>query len=236
MLPAARWQAELKKEGLSIAAALVKLSSYLEEFEWQFYRVPRFIQSFDSLISSFSAFCHWQDVFRLKQLLLYAAIEEQTCQLRSMPTDIELHASLANTYLALSKLFTEPKRLPNSNAFRKKKPVFDANFRLAAQLAVEEFRILNHYAPRDPWVHEQLSLGYRALSMPQEEIQEIETLLQLSPQNMDLRFRLGTIYLEQGSHAKGLEIYEELKKADYPQAEELITIYGRSAASLLGTV
>ena len=74
---------------------------------------------------------------------------------------------------------------------------------MAAQLAIDEFQILNHYAPNDPWVHEQLSYGYRDLSMPEEEVKEIETLLQLRPQNHDLLLRLGTIYFEQGSNAKG---------------------------------
>jgi len=220
------------KGGLSIAAALIKLSSYLEEFEWQFYRIPRFLQSFQRPLSSFSAFCHWQDVFRFKQLLLYAAIDEHMSQIRIAPTDLEVHASLANTYLALSKLFTEPKRSPNPSAFRRKKAAFDANFRIAAQLAVDEFHILNHYAPNDPWVHEQLSYGYRDLSMPQDEIREMEILLQLQPQNMDLLLRLGKIYFEQGSNAKGLQIYEQLKQANHPQAEELISIYGKLAAFL----
>jgi len=217
---------------LSIAAALSKLASYMEEFEWQFYRIPRYLQSLNRPLSSFSAFCHWQDVFRFKQLLLYAAIEEHMHQIRSTPTDLEVHASLANTYLALSKLFIEPKRSPNPSAFRKKRASLETNFRIAARLAIDEFQILNYYAPNDPWVHEQLSYGYRDLSLPEEEVKEIETLLQLRPQNHELLLRLGTIYFGQGLNAKGLKIYEELKKSNHPKAEELIEIYGKLAASL----
>jgi hypothetical protein len=34
------------------------------------------------------------------------------------------------------------------------------------------------------------------------------------------------IYFEQGQNAKGLQVYEELKKANYKKAEDLIAIYG----------
>ena len=91
------------KEGithhLSIAAALSKLASYLEEFEWQFYRIPRYLQSLNRPLSSFSAFCHWQDVFRFKQLLLYAAIEEHMNQIRST-ADRSRNACLIGQYLS----------------------------------------------------------------------------------------------------------------------------------------
>ncbi len=217
---------------LSIAAALTKLTSHLEDFEWQLYQLPRFLQSLNRPLASFSALCHWQDVFRFKQLLFYAAIDEHMSQIHTTPTDLEAHASLANTYLTLSKLFIEPKRSPNPSAFRKKKTSFEAHFRMIAKLAMNEFQILNHYAPNDPWVHEQLSYGYRDLSMPEEEVKEIETLLQLRPQNQELLLRLGKIYFEQGSNAQGLKIYEGLKKANHPNAEELIAIYGKLAASL----
>ena len=212
---------------LTIAAALTKLSTYLEDFEWQFYRIPRFLQSFNRPLSALSAYCHWQDVFRFKQILLYAAIEEHLTQIRFTPTDLEVHASLGNTYVAISKLFIEPKRSPNSAAFRRNKEAFNESFRAAAQLAIEEFQILNHYAPNDPWVHDQLAQGYRYLHLSKEETAEVETLLTLRPQDKELMLRLGTLYFEQGLNAKGLRIYEDLKKANFEKADELINTYGR---------
>lgn len=212
---------------LTIADALSELATYLEEFEWQFYRIPQWLRAFHRPLSLFSAYCHWQDVFRFKQILFTAAIEEHLRQIRKTPTDLEVHASLANTYLAFSKLFVEPKRSLNFHSYQKKKELFEAQFRTIAKLAMNEFHILNHYAPNDPWVHEQLARGYRNLAMPEEEVKEIETILQLRPHNKDLLFRLGTIYFEQGLNAKGLKIYEELKRAQHPQAEELLTTYGQ---------
>ena len=92
--------------------------------------------------------------------------------------------------------------------------------------AVEEFQILCHFAPQDPWVHEHLAITYQALKMPQKEIEEYETLVGLDPNHQSALFRLGVLYFEQGLHALGLTIYKELKQRDPKQAEELIEQYG----------
>ena len=216
---------------LSIAASLLKLAAYLDDFEESLYPVPSFFSSLKLPLQKLSAQCHWQDVFRFKQILLNSAIDEHLHQIRSTPTDLEVHASLANTYIALSKLFSEPKRPAHERAYRKRKEAFEENFLAAATLAMEELQILNHYAPNDPWVHEQLAAGYRDLKMPQEEIREVETLLKLRPHDRDLLFRLGFLYFEQGSNAKGLKIYEELKEANYKKAQDLIMAYGHPQLS-----
>ncbi len=197
---------------LSLAEALSKLSSYLQDFEWNFYHVPSFLKSFANLISRFSAYCYGEDVFKMKLLLLQAAVDEHLKQIRCTPTDLEVHASLANTYITLSRIY--------------KSPLFEEEFKAAARLAIEEFQILSHYAPNDPWVHEQLAAGYHDLGMPAEEMQEMELLLKLRPQDKETFYRLGSLYFSQGMNAKGLQIYEELKKANFKKAEDLITSYG----------
>jgi hypothetical protein len=213
---------------LTIAASLTKLASYLDEFEQELYQAPYVIKPLQSAVSKLSMRFHWQDLFRFKQLLLHAAIQEHIYQIRLTPTDLEIHASLANAYVAISKLFAEPAQPAPLNEYRKNKEVYDQNFRTAAQLAVEEFQILHHYAPNDPWVHEQLAAGYRNLAMPEQEVQEIETLLRLRPQDKELLLRLGSLYFAQGMNAKGLRVYEDLKATHYKKAEDLIAAYGAS--------
>jgi tetratricopeptide (TPR) repeat protein len=209
---------------LSIAEALSKLTAYLHDFEWNFYQTP---PTFARLISRFSAYCYWQDVFQMKTLLLQAAVEEHLKQIRCAPTDLEVHASLANTYVSLSKLYkATPETHPRANRYQKNKALYEEKFRAAAKLAIEEFRILSHYAPNDPWVHEQLAVGYRDLGMPEEEVKEVETLLRLRPQDREILFRLGMLYFEQGQNAKGLQVYEELKQANFKKAIDLIAVYG----------
>ena len=197
---------------LSIAEALSKLSSYLQDFEWNFYKVPKIFSPFSTAVSRFSAYCHGEDVFKMKLLLLHAAVDEHLKQVRISPTDLEVHASLANTYVSLSQLY--------------RGPLSAEKYRMTARLAIEEFCILSQYAPNDPWVHEQLALGYRDLGMPEEEMREVELLLQLKPQDKEILCRLGALYFKQGMNAKGLQIYQELRRANFKKAEDLIASYG----------
>lgn len=212
---------------LSIAAALLKLASYLDGFEWQFYRIPPSLQRLQQPLSAFFAFCHGQDVFRFKQVLLHAAIDEHLRQVQFAPTDLGLHASLAQTYIALCKLFSEPKEGSSSFFYSRKKELCAENFRTAAKLAVEEFQILSGFAPEDPWIREQLAQGYRDLRMHQEELAEIEILLGLRPHDADLLERIGALYFSHGLNGKGLKIYETLKKTSPSKAENLIASYGQ---------
>ncbi len=197
---------------LSIADALSKIASYLHDFEWNFYQVPKALQPFSKMISRFSAYCYGEDVFKLKLLLLQSAVDEHLKQIRTTPTDLEVHASLANAYVSLSKIY--------------KGALLEEKYRVSARLAIEEFSILGQYAPNDPWVHEQLAVGYHDLGMPTEEMKEVETLLKLRPQDKEILYRLGTLYFKQGMNAKGLQVYEELKRGNFKKAEDLMTSYG----------
>lgn len=221
---------------LSVAETLIKLSNYLSDYEWRFVKSPDLFSRFSRPIARFSAYCYWHDVFRFKQLLLHAAIAEHLNQIRATPTDLEVHASLANSYVVLSQIYKEPKGKdethPRLKNYRKHSAQFDEKFKTSASLAIEEFQILSHYAPNDPWVHEQLASGYHELDLHEEEIREVETLLELRPQDREILFRLGLLYFGQGMNAKGLQVFEELKKANFRKAEDLIAAYGRTSRSL----
>jgi hypothetical protein len=198
---------------LSLAAALLKLSSYLEDFDSRIYSLPSFLQLFQPVVQKISSRLYRKDVFRMQRLLLEAAVHEHLKQIRTTPTDLEVHASLANTYVDLSQLYASMAG-------------FTEHFRSSARLAIEEFRILSHYAPNDPWTHEQLADGYRVMNMQKEETDEMELLAKLRPQNPDVLFRLGSLYFSQKENAKGLKIYEELQQLNMKKGEELISLYG----------
>jgi tetratricopeptide (TPR) repeat protein len=217
---------------LSIAETLTKLSHYLQDYEWRVLKIPSVFAPLSRLMARFSAFCYWHDVFRFKQLLLYAAIEEHLLQIRATPTDLEVHASMASTYVLLSQIYKEPRgeaTHPRMKIYRKYASLFDEKFKTAGKFAIEEFRILSQYAPNDPWVHEQLASGYHELDMPEEEVAELETLFKLKPQDREICFRLGILYFQLGQNVKGLQIYEELKKANFKKAEDLMINYGKTA-------
>ncbi len=207
MLPIPQGEAE---HHLSIAEALSKLSSYLQDFEANFYEAPKWIAP---LVSRFSKYCYREDVFKMKVQLLQAAIDEHMLQIQSTPTDLEVHASLASAYVTLAQVY--------------KAPGFEEKHAQITRLAIEEFSILGHYAPNDPWVHEQLATNYHHLGMQEKELQEVETLLKLRMKDKEILYRLGSLYFKQGMNAKGLQIYEELKKANFQKASDLIGSYGK---------
>jgi len=219
---------------LSVAEALLKLSQYLTDYEARLFQGSEKYPALTRLIARSSANFYWHDVFNFKRALLRSAIEEHLHQIRLTPTDLELHASLANAYVALSQLYKKNKSSHNPRSrrkfYRKNEALCQEKFTMYGTLAIEEFQILNQYAPNDPWIHEQLAAGYKALSMPHEEIREVECLLQLRPNDREVFFLLGKLYFEQGFNAKGLRIYEELKKANFPKADDLLSSYGQGSA------
>lgn len=215
---------------LFIAHAVLRLVTYLDGFEWNLYRPPPILHPFTSFFEKFSVYFHWKDVFKMKEMLLQSAIEEHVKQIRISPTDIELHTSLANSYVSLSKLYLSPKKLSSffilERQLKKQSSYLQEKFKNASRRAIEEFKILNNYAPDDPWIHLQLAKGYHDLQMSEEEIKEYETILELKPDDKEILFRLGILYFELGLNAKGLKIYEILKKAHYTKAEHLIRFFG----------
>lgn len=214
---------------LLLAEACSRLSNYLQGFEKEIYKTPSFLQFSKQALTYLSSFFHFEDVFQFKIGLLQTAVEEHLSQIRITPTDLEVHASLANTYVTLAgtyKELIENESHPKASKFRKKRDEIEARSQSFSRLAIEEFKILEHYATNDPWVHEQMAVGYRELNLPNEEIKEMETLLELRPHDKEILFRLGALYFSQKMNAKGLTVYEKLKKMNYKKAEALILSYG----------
>jgi hypothetical protein len=191
------------------------------------YWLPFLTSAFEKV----SCWFYWKDVHLMKELLLQACIEEHIKLVRLEPTDLEAHAGLANAYVMLSGLYVDPRTVEGLDDDRwvppnKYNETFKQKFRTTAKLAIEEFKILSDYAPHDPWVHAQLAYSYRDLQMPIEEIKEYEIILQLCPDDKETSFKLGKLYFAQGLNAKGLQIYETLKKSNYKKAENLMHFYG----------
>lgn len=169
------------------------------------------------------------DLFILKELLLISCIQELLEQIRNTPTDIEVHASLATTYVNLSKLYINTQKNPSVAFINKKQKntVIFQKFQIATKRALEEFIILNEFAPNDPWVHLQLAKCYQDLNMPKEQVYEYEKIITLRPNDLDILFHLGVLYFHLSENAKGLKAYDTLKKKGYTKADELISNYGK---------
>lgn len=215
----------------AVAQACCKLASEMHAFEYTLIACPSWLKSLTSSMEKLSCWIHWQDVHQMKEFLLKACVEEHICFVRSEPTNLDAHAGLANAYVMLSGLYVDPRTIEGLDDERwipphKYNECFKSQFRATAERAIEEFKILSDYAPQDPWVHAQLAYSYRDLQMPQEEIKAYERILELCPDDKETFYKLGKLYFEQGQNAKGLQVYQILRDANYIKAENLIHYYG----------
>lgn len=216
---------------LMISHACCKLAGEFHAIEYKIFSCPAWCIFLSSSLEKINCWCFWEDVHFMKELLLQTSVKEHIKLVRMQPTDLEAHAGLANAYVMLSGLYVDPKTVDGMDEDRwipnnKFTDSFQQKFRATAERAIEEFKILSDYAPQDPWVHAQLAYSYRDLQMPKEEIREYEIILHLCPDDKETLFKLGKLYFQQGLNAKGLQIYETIKKSHYKKAESLISYYG----------
>jgi predicted Zn-dependent protease len=167
----------------------------------------------------------------MKELLLLMIIKEKIEVVKLQPTDLEAHAHLADAYLALSRLYMDPRKLYQNEehlfvSYEYSLPEMIEKFQKAALRAIEEYKILDAYVPNDPWVHAQLAGIYRDLDRPHDEMQEYEAILKVTSSDSNVLFRLGTLYFEHGYSGKALRLYEIMQEGNDPNAAELIAYYG----------
>ena len=213
---------------LSIAGALIKLSYYLHGLEYSFFSSFTKIAFLKSFFESMSLYFHKEDVYKVRESFLLSAIEEHLQQMKNSPTDLELHVSLAHNFVSLSKIYMEAQEVSFPRSFKKIAKEAKSKFEITSKRAIEEFIILKEFAPNDPWIHAQLALCYNHLKMYEEEAREYELMLELSPNDKEVMFRLGKIYFELGKNSLGLQIYETLKKEAFEKAEDLLEFYSSS--------
>jgi tetratricopeptide (TPR) repeat protein len=200
---------------LTLSQAYCLLETRLQNREGRYYAPPAFLDLVAPQIKALSESLHFFDVHSFREELLKGAIEEHITLVKLEPTSLQMHAALANAYVRLSGIYTE-----------RESETFAEKFRQTAKRAIEEFKILNDFAPDEPWVHAQLAYSYRDLQMPQEEIRELEMILTLRPNDKETLYKLGILYFQQGANAKGLLVYQRLKRLHENLAVRLIEHYG----------
>ncbi len=226
-----QYQETIPEHPMAIASASTRLAGQLDEMDLSFcHFAPRW-ELAEALINKAARWWQWVDVHRMQEMLLLAAIEEHIKVVRLEPTNLEVHARLANAYVTLSTLYSDPRQGDSQDneqwvPFQRLSKTIIAKFRATAEKAIEQFKILNDYAPDDPWIHAQLAYSYRDLNMPVEETQEYEKILRLVPDDRETLYRLGVLYFQQGRNAEGLRIYDQLRRAGHKKADDLIRLFG----------
>ena len=224
---------------LALSSSLQRMLTALHRQEYSYYSLPAYFETLSPLMQKFSVWTHWKDIHQMKELLLLKIIQEKIGIIKLKPTDLESHARLADAYVALSRLYMDPRKLyPNEEHLfvspEYASPEMLEKFKKTADRALDEYRILDAYAPNDPWVHAQLASLYRDLELPLEEMREYEAILKISSPSSQILLRLGSLYFEHGSSAQALRLYEVLKEHNDPCAEELIAHYGAALGDAFG--
>jgi tetratricopeptide (TPR) repeat protein len=213
---------------LMMAQSLLRFVSHLYHFEYRYYTPPSVLSFMTSVMKRVSSFFHSMDILKMKELFYYAAIEEHVEQIRLTPTDLEVHASLANCFVSFARMYLEAKQSCKHMSRRGNKrysEYFDKNFRTFSNSSIEELKILSEYAPNDPWVHAQLAQSYHSLELFDNEALEYEKLLAISPNDNEVKYRLAKIHFKLGNNAKALVIYEQLQMEGYKKAVDLLRYY-----------
>lgn len=222
------FQEGIVEHHIVLSNAFNKWAAQLQDGEYQYYQPPKWIDFLSPTIEKWSGYCFWEDILVMRELLLNASIEEHIKLIKYEPSSLDIHASLANTYIMLSSIYRKNSENEEEKWINNKKFIYEMEkkFRKNAERAIEEFKILSDYAPDDAWVHLQLAYSYHDLQMSEEEMREYETILLLRPNDHETLYKLGILYFQLGYNAKGLRIYEKLKLSHYLQAESLIEYYG----------
>ncbi len=193
---------------------------------------PAPFTSLATLANRLLTFVAWKPLHTLAEVLFLSALDAHIARIKSAPTNLHYHASLANCYVMLSTHYLEPLKskplLPMPSLFISKKTAetLTEKARASSASAIEELSILSSFAPEQLWVHDQLAISYRELEMPEKEIEECETIIRLAPDDHQALLRLGILYFRQGMNAKGLEVFERLTNIQPLLSEELIGHYG----------
>ncbi len=215
-----------KEFHLRVAEALFLQIHKLEDEEYLYYQLKGPFHTLNGVLKRLSCYLHWKDVFSMKEILMFLAIEEQVQLVQAHPCDVEAHATLAENYMSLSRLYRYPCKAYDKHLLKiAEKLKLWEKFSETAHLALEEFAIIESFSAQNPWVYAQRAALYHDLEQPKEEIKEYEKILAIRPHDDEIIFRLGVLYFSQGSSAKGLSCYQELKE-DFPdRAKALISLY-----------
>lgn len=194
-------------------------------------KIVPFYDSIQKYISCCFSFFFWNLKLDIDERLYRTAAQQTISKILSKPLDPKLHAELANTYVALSKLFQailtscRGKVIPPQLLLPWNKEAVINQATNYAKLALEELQILSTLSPDTLWVHEQLAISYKELGKAQEEFEAWNSVIQIAPDDIQALVRIGHLAFQLKKPKDGLMAYEKLKSISPLQADEVIGAY-----------
>jgi tetratricopeptide (TPR) repeat protein len=201
---------------------------HLKDLPVYFKNFP--IPSFQRIMKKCSYLWHAQDFQKIKEILLLDCIYQHLALLKYEPTNLEVHASLGNSYLTLASVYKSMHKETLSQSeplsLDELKEDLLKLFKNSINKAIEEYKIIRASTQQDnPWVLAQLATCYHELEMYDKEIEHFEKILDISESNQEVMTRLGFLYFQEGRNAQGFQLYKIIKETDPQKASELFDYY-----------
>lgn len=215
---------------LFLAQSLYTFASLFHIKELPVYLSSFPIVSFQRLMKKCCYMWHWKDFQKMKEILLLDCIYQHLSLLKHEPTNLEVHASLGNSYLTLASVYKSMHRESLSQqeplSLEDLKEEFLKNFKNSISKAIEEYKIISASSHEDdPWVLAQLATCYHELEMYDKEIEHFEKILEISNSNQEVMSRLAYLYFQEGRNAQGFKLYKIIKEIDPKKAGDLFDYY-----------
>lgn len=218
---------------LALAGGLYFFSHYLNPKAMPLYKLKIWLPSLQKVVRKLALFIYVKDFHKLKEMLMLSCIKQHLTLLKYEPTHLEVHGSLANSYLSLSKIYkySRDHELLDNFSLDDLSEESKIKFKNTIAQAIEEYQIIEDFLPKDPWVLMQLALCYHELEDYDHEIYYFEKILESSDNNYAVMMRLAQLYFSQKKHAKGFKLYKILRENSVEGVELLIEDYIETALS-----
>lgn len=215
---------------LFLAQSLYTFATFFQAKELPLYFASFPITSFQRLMKKCCYLWHWKDFQKIKEILLLDCIYQHLALLKHEPTNLEVHASLGNSYLTLASVYKSMHRETLTHqqplSLEELQEELLKKFKSSISKAIEEYKIIRVSTDHeDPWVLVQLATCYHELEMYDKEIELFEKILEISGSNHDVMSRLAYLYFQEGRNAQGFKLYKVIKENAPEKAAQLFDYY-----------
>ncbi|NBO24413.1 MAG: hypothetical protein EBU93_04160 [Chlamydiae bacterium] len=153
------------------------------------------------------------------------------------PNDLRFHTEYTNALLDRIEQNTLPEKYRglflSSHLKKLETDELKKRIKKLYLVTLEELKILNQLAPFDPWTHAKMAECYHGLGEHNQELQTVEILKKLRPQDKEIIFKLGELYFINKRYFEGIQIFEELLPLDRSLCEQLMAHYRLSQEEMI---
>ena len=151
----------------------------------------------------------WLGVVRLAQEKPEAAAEALDKAVKLAPDDMDILYHRGRAHLLVSNNSYGKMFRIDSHSWRVHRLIAQANAEADRHVdAIVEYQAAIKLAPTQPGLHEELGSEYRNLGKSQEAEEAFQRELEIDPNNVLARYKLGVLTVEKGDGAKGKELIE----------------------------